>query len=87
MLESVGAFIKGQEIPLSVASTDECAVRVVQSGDPVQCDMSTLHSGGWIACATALAMASKLSISTLKMGKLLNHLNIKIRECELGCFK
>ena len=87
MRESVGAFVEGQEIPLRVACTDKCAVRVAEAGDPAQCDLCTLYSGGWITCTTARAMASKLKIAPRQIGELLNHLNVKIRECELGCFK
>lgn len=41
---------------------------------------------GKIACAAAFRLAEELSISTQKMGKLLDELGIKIVMCQLGCF-
>ncbi len=41
---------------------------------------------GKIACATAFRLAGELSLSTQEMGKLLNELEIKIKQCQLGCF-
>ncbi len=41
---------------------------------------------GKIACAAAFRLAGELSLSTQEMGKLLNELEIKIKQCQLGCF-
>ena len=41
---------------------------------------------GKIACAAAMRLAEELVISRQDMGKLLNELGIKIKQCQLGCF-
>ena len=50
-------------------------------------NLETLYSGGWIACETARALARKLGIATMKMGKLLTRVDCKVKRCALGCFK
>jgi len=84
--QAVAAFVEAEEIAVQVVSAGECTVRVVQAEGRQESDLSMLYAGGWIACRTAMAAASKLDISLLKMGKLLDHLNVKIRQCSLGCF-
>jgi hypothetical protein len=39
-----------------------------------------------ISCAAAMRLADELVISRKDMGKLLNELKIKIKQCQLGCF-
>ena len=41
---------------------------------------------GKIACGAAMRLAEELVISRKDMGKLLNELKIKIKQCQLGCF-
>ena len=41
---------------------------------------------GKISCAAAMRLAEELVISRKDMGKLLNELKIKIKQCQLGCF-
>ncbi len=41
---------------------------------------------GRIACATAMRLAEELVISRKDMGKILNELKIKIKNCQMGCF-
>ena len=41
---------------------------------------------GNISCAAAMRLAEELVISRQHMGKLLNELKIKIKQCQLGCF-
>ena len=38
-------------------------------------------------CATAFMIAGKHDVSIDKIGELCNEMNIKIRNCQLGCFK
>jgi len=46
------------------------------------------HSrNGKIACTAALKLARELKISTKRIGQAANELGIKIRACQLGCFK
>ena len=41
---------------------------------------------GKISCAAAMRLAEELVISRQQLGKLLNELQIKIKQCQLGCF-
>ena len=92
MAESVADFVKEHSIPLYVASTDDASssadriVRVVCCDERLQSDSSTLYSDGWITCATARAMGAELDVGLMNMGNLLDFLNVKVRQCELGCF-
>ena len=51
------------------------------------CTKQTLHPGGRIDCSTALAMAEELRTDSRVIGKLMNLLGIRIRNCQLGCFQ
>jgi len=85
--ESVDTFVNAEGLPIDVVSDDSGTVRVVQSGERRKCDPTTLQAGGWIPCTVARAMAAKMRIDSRKMGKLLDLLDIKVRECALGCFE
>ncbi|MDI6689352.1 MAG: hypothetical protein QMD66_00290 [Actinomycetota bacterium] len=41
---------------------------------------------GKISCPQARKLAEKLKVSPLEVGRVANHLGIKIYGCELGCF-
>ena len=41
---------------------------------------------GKISCAAAMRLAEALVISRQDLVKLLNELEIKIKQCQLGCF-
>jgi LAO/AO transport system kinase len=43
--------------------------------------------GGKITCKEAMKLAAKLKVPTKNMADLLNKYNVKIKECQLGCFK
>jgi len=38
-------------------------------------------------CATAFSIAKKHDVSLQKIGDVCNEMGIKIRNCQLGCFK
>jgi len=42
---------------------------------------------GKISCRTALKLADELGVPPKSIGKAANELKIKIRACQLGCFK
>lgn len=42
---------------------------------------------GSISCTRAHRLAEELKVSPLVIGQACNELKIKIRSCELGCFK
>lgn len=41
---------------------------------------------GKLSCSAARALAQELQVSTREVGDAANHLGIKIKACELGCF-
>lgn len=84
--DSVRSFLQAESLSIEVVSDPDATVRVVQGSGRQQSDLSTLQAGGWITCAAARAMTSKLRTDGRKVGKLLDLLDIKIRDCELGCF-
>ncbi len=84
--DSVRSFVQAESLSIEVVSDGDGAVRVVQGSGRQQSDASTLQAGGWITCAAARAMTSKLRTDGRKVGKLLDLLDIKVRDCELGCF-
>jgi hypothetical protein len=84
---SLGEFLKSKEIALEIVADEPCNVKVIQVDDRKESDMDIIYSGGWIVCETARALAKKLGIPISKMGELMDHLDVKIRRCSLGCFK
>ena len=89
MKQALQTFIETEGIPLAVVSDEDgnATVQVVASEKGEQSSATVLQAGGWIACASACKMAERLGIKLGNVGKLLNHLDIKVRACELGCFK
>ncbi len=87
MAESLRMFLEQEKLPLNVVTDDGGTVQVVKSAKGEQSKSTVLKAGGCIACGTARGMASRLGIRIREIGKLLNHLNIRIRACELGCFE
>ena len=86
LAESVGTLLETESIPLELVPGHESTVQVVQGQAGLESSVDTLQAGGWIACLTAHQMAERLGVETRQVGKLLNHLEIKIKACELGCF-
>jgi len=84
---ALSEFLAAEGIRLAVVPTgDDCTVQVVVGNERRRCGLRRLYTGGFIACETARSMAVKLGVRTRQMGKLLNFLNIKVRNCGLGCF-
>lgn len=84
--ETLKRFLAGEEIPLELAGQDEGMVNVLSCQERKAGDLTTLYAGGSITCPIARAMADQLDLSYGQMGRLLNHLNVKIQSCSLGCF-
>jgi hypothetical protein len=80
------AILDVDAIDLELTSNVADADVTVRLGDREPCDPETICAGGWIECPAAWAMAQKLGISVPNMGTLLAHLNVKVRNCGLGCF-
>jgi len=87
MADQLREFLNVEGIKIEVVTEGHCNVTVVQCEALKESDLNTIYSGGWITCETARASAKKLGIPVMQMGKLLNHLDVKIRRCGLGCFK
>ena len=88
LLESLRDFLRAEGIGIEAVTDESCPVKILQceGEERLRSDLRTIYSGGWIACETARALAKKLGISLVQMGKVINHLNTKIRQCSLGCF-
>ena len=80
-------FVDSEDIVLDIVIEQPGDVEVCKCNDRKESDLDIIYSGGWITCKTARNLAKKIGISLEQMGKLLNHLDVKIRECGLGCFK
>ena len=84
--EKLGSFVETERIALEIVDRGDAEVSVAEPRERLESNVDLLNSGGFIACTTARALAKKLTISNREMGKLLDHLDIKIKKCELGCF-
>ena len=56
------------------------------SREELQAKIKAAAPQGKISCAAAMRLAEELVISRQDLGKLLNELKIKIKQCQLGCF-
>jgi len=84
--DKVLQFTKQAGIPLDIVTESAGLTVEICTGELLESDLTKLYSGGWIKCENARLMAKNLDITKLQMGKLLYELNIKIKECGLGCF-
>jgi hypothetical protein len=79
-------FINENSVGIEVVTEGEATLKAEKCAEPIECTASTLYAGGWISCAMALGLASKLEVESRQFGKMMDHLDIKIRRCQLGCF-
>ena len=86
MLEKVRTDIQQMDIQVEVVTGGECAVAVREAEAGSECNASALYPGGWISCTNAWTAANKLEIEKKNMGAFLDLLDIKVRDCQLGCF-
>jgi len=83
----VRSFLEKEGIPLETVPPGQGApVRIDQAPPKRECLPGRLFPKGRIPCALALETARRLGISPGQMGKLLDFLEIKVRQCQLGCF-
>jgi hypothetical protein len=80
-------FLDKDKMDLEVVTGTHGAIEVMKCVKPKESNLDIIYSGGWISCEMARSLAKKINISFGQMGKLLNHLDVKIRHCSLGCFK
>ena len=86
LVEEIKALIRSEGLPLEIVREGQADLRVARSERRVESDDSTLHTGGWIRCPVARDIGARLGIDSRQFGKLLNALDIRVRDCELGCF-
>ena len=86
LYKQVLQFTEDAYVPLELV-TENADIKVdICPSDRLESDLTTLFSGGWIKCENARLLAKKLDITKRQMGKLLTELDVKIRQCGLGCF-
>ena len=75
-------------IDLEIAPDGSGQVRVIEEAETERREgtRSILYTHGWINCEAARQVAENLSISYGGAGRILDFLDIKVRNCELGCF-
>lgn len=54
--------------------------------EPIKAEVVQAAKDGVLVCHDARALAEKLGVDYLTLGKACNEAGIKVRECELGCF-
>ncbi|MBN2445874.1 MAG: hypothetical protein JXO22_04070 [Phycisphaerae bacterium] len=79
-------FVRAESLPWDLTAAGGNIEIVASAPEPQQCTPDVLRAGGWIVCSDAFASAELLGIPKRTMGKLLNHLDIKLKACQLGCF-
>lgn len=87
MRPALAAFIEAESLPFELVSDGDAPVKVVPGRKGEDSTPAELRAGGMIACGLARDMAGRLGVKTREIGKLLNHLKIKVRACDLGCFE
>ena len=80
-------FLNAEEIGLQVTNESPADLEVLEVAERRESDGQQLFSGGWIDCEVARSLSDRLGVPKRDIGKLLDFLNVKIRNCALGCFK
>jgi hypothetical protein len=80
------AFLADEKIELAVTGGAEGTAKIIAGESQHECSVSELYADGWIKCQVARDAADLLNIKYRDIGKILDRLDIKIRECGLGCF-
>lgn len=86
LLEKFSIFLDSEKIALEIVHPDIAGISIVSADGRLESGAEKIFAGGWVKCETARSLADKLGISRREMGKILDFLNVKVRECELGCF-
>ena len=85
--EHLREFFDREKIDIEIVTDQPCDIEFTKCDEPRESNLGIIYSGGWITCEMARSLAKKMNISLGQMGKLLNHMDVKIRHCSLGCFK
>ena len=88
--DDVERFVRENDIPMELVDDLQSAglgiVAPADKDEKKMCDTKTLYSGGWIKCPTAWAIGKRQGLGLMQLGGLLNMLDIRVRQCALGCF-
>lgn len=84
---SLQGFIQEEGLPWTLVEAPGGTINLVEQDREGICSLEHLVPGGKILCPTALEMAEKYHVSPGSIGRLMNLLQIKIHECQLGCFR
>ena len=81
-------LIQKDGIDLEMVQDGSGRVSIVEGEESARREstLSELYTHGWINCEVARQIADSLSIPYDAAGKLMNFLDIKVRNCGLGCF-
>lgn len=78
------SVLKRVEPDLAIFVEGEVADRRADADElKAKCD---LVAGGKVECRRAFVLAGRLGVGLDEFGKLLNGINVKISNCQLGCF-
>ena len=85
---NLAKFFKDNKVKVEWAASKKAASVVINwpGQKKISCKPGLLHAGGRISCADAFITAEKLNTKFAVVGELMNHLDIKIGSCQLGCF-
>ena len=83
--DDLAKFIETKSLDIRLTDKpDDCLS--IEKKDRELCTQTTLYAGGRMGCQMAWMVAEKHDVTVKQFGELLNHLNIKICKCTLGCF-
>jgi hypothetical protein len=78
-------FLKTNDLNIELTDQPENAI-TVETKPKQPSTLTTLYAQGRISCQMAWTIAGDYDITVKQFGQLLEHLNIKITNCSLGCF-
>jgi hypothetical protein len=82
----IGDFLRQEALDWLIVDAPGGELTIVEAPSKTECGVGTLHPGGRIPCAAALGLAESCGVPGKTVGRLLNLLEIKVRDCQLGCF-
>jgi len=85
--DSVAALLAAASVDHVIVSPGEGELNVLDAAKGETSDSDNLMAGGRIDCRVAWAMSKKHGIPLSVLGELINLLDIRIRNCALGCFR
>jgi hypothetical protein len=85
--KKIDEFFKGLNITLRLVDSEAAADIIIRwPSERLECDERTLYADGFSSCSNAFKAAAEMGVEKVILGEFLNLLNIKLKECQLGCF-